>query len=526
MNIDIDRSEFPSRPLSAAPSPHTDPVTPHRGHRSARTWAAAVLLAASLATVAAAQPAGTEGGPPLLLRGAQVFLDVEGETDPMPARDLRIVNGRIAQIAAPGTLEPSTTSVVLELTGRFVLPGLVDSHAHVALGPIVTHTDSTPPRVSMTPDLEVGPRSLRTLLAHGVTLARDPGGPAERTVALRNAVDAKALLGPRLVVAGDVIDSTPFEGLTARVSSEEDVRREVQRQAALGVDLIKLYASLPPDLVRAGVDEARRHGLPAVAHLLMTTWTEGADAGLHQVLHVIPGSPRLLPEENRGAFLRDMRSTLFMYTWFEFVDFESVEIREMIERLVAQRVGVDPTLVVFEIGAFGDDLQRTVDNPDLPLADPDLVANWTESFRFDLGWSDEDRTRAQAAWPRALEFVRLLHEAGVRLTAGTDANNPWTVPGPSLHRELELLVEAGLSELDVLRIATRNGAEALERLEETGTIAVGKRADLVVVRDDPLKDIAAVREIEWVLRDGHRWRPDDLLAPLRAERPVPSSTMP
>ena len=485
-----------------------------------------LALAAMLATPLAAQPAGTEGGPPLLLRGARVFLDQEGAPDPMPTRDLWIENGRIARIAAADTLEPTGDAHVLELDGRFVLPGLVDSHAHVALGPIEFHTDSTPPRVTMLPDLDVGPRSLRTLLAYGVTLARDPGGPAERTVALRNAVRAEALLGPRLVVAGDVIDQAPFEGLTAQVSNEAEVRSEVQRQAELGVDLIKLYASLPPDLVRAGVDEARRHGLPAVAHLLMTTWTEGADAGLHSILHVIPGSPRLLPEEHRGTFMRDMRSTVFMYTWFEFVDFESAVIREMVDRLVEQRTWVDPTLVVFEIGAFGDDPGRTTAHPDLRLADPDLVANWTESFRFDLGWSDEDRARAQAAWPRAQEFIRRLHQAGVRLTAGTDANNPWTIPGPSLHRELELLTDAGLSNLEVLRIATRNGAEALGRIDETGTLAVGKRADLIVVRENPLEDISATRTIDWVLRDGHRWRPADLLAPLLAAAPEDAATSP
>ena len=515
----------PQSLLLAAPR-LTNGTTPKRGVflRSA----VSLLTAAIFSTPATAQPAGTQGGPPLVLQGARVFLDAPDTSDAvrMPRRDLLVEDGRITRIAAPGTLEATTHAEVLDVSGRFVLPGLVDSHAHVALGPIETHADTTPPSVSMTPDLDVGPRSLRTLLAHGVTLARDPGGPAERTVALRNAVAAQALLGPRLVVAGDVIDQAPFEGLTAQVTNEEEVRREVRRQAALGVDLIKLYASLPPDLVRAGVDEAQRHGLPAVAHLMMTTWTEGADAGLQSILHVIPGSPRLLPEAQRGAFLRDLRSTVFMYTWFEFVDFESPEIQEMIDRLLRHRTWVDPTLVVFEIGAFGDDPARTTAYPHLGLADPDLVANWTESFRFDLGWSDEDRRRAQAAWPRALEFVRLLQASGVRLTAGTDANNPWTVPGPSLHRELELLVEAGLSELEVLRIATRNGAEALGQLDETGTLTVGKRADLVVVREDPLQNIAAVQGIEWVLRDGHRWRPDELLAPLRATPMAPAEPSP
>ncbi|REJ82709.1 MAG: hypothetical protein DWQ36_20075 [Acidobacteria bacterium] len=456
------------------------------------------------------------GPGPLLLRGATVIDGVErgdgSGWSPRPA-DLLIEDGRIAVVATPGEITAPEGTRSLDLTGRFVVPGFVDSHAHVALGPVrVEQQEGGIPTMTMQVDAEVGPRSLRSLLASGVTSARDPGGSTARNIALREAVATGAVPGPVLTVAGEVIDTTAFDGLTVQVTSLEAVRAEVRRQAELGVDLIKLYAGLAPEMLRAGVDEASRHGLPAVAHLLMSTWREGAEAGLHSILHAVPGSPKMLPAEQRAAYMKDLHSTLFLLTWFEFVDFESPEIAATIEALVRLDTWVDPTLVVFEAAAFGDRPEYTVDRPELALAAESLVENWRTSFRFDQGWDEDAYRRAQAAWPRALEWVRRLHEAGVRLTAGTDANNPWTVPGPSFHRELELLVEAGIPTVDVLRIATRNGAEALGRLAETGTLEAGKRADLVVLRSSPLERISATREIELVVQGGRLWCPSDLVA--------------
>jgi imidazolonepropionase-like amidohydrolase len=159
----------------------------------------------------------------------------------------------------------------------------------------------------------------------------------------------------------------------------------------------------------------------------------------------------------------------------------------------------------------GDDDAVTA-SPALALAPPALVENWRALFRFDRGWSAEDYRRARAAWPKALELVRIMHERGVLLAAGTDANNPWTPPGESFHRELELLAQAGITANDVIGIATRNGAKALGILDEAGTIEVGKRADVVLLERDPIVDISAVRSVRWVMKAGRRFDPADLLA--------------
>ncbi|HVS66143.1 MAG TPA: amidohydrolase family protein [Thermoanaerobaculia bacterium] len=479
--------------------------------------AGALLLGAlTLSASADAQQAGARGGPPLLLRDA-VVIDGRGGAA-APANSVIVAEGVIAAIGPARELEARYPSAeARDLHGRFLVPGFVDAHAHVTLGPVEVSVEGGEPAVRVLGDPQVAPRSLRTLLAHGVTSARDPGGATAETVRVRDAVASGELLGPRLVVAGAVIDRTPFEGLTTRVESAEEVRAEVRRQAAAGVDLIKLYAWLEPELIRAGVEEARAHALPAVAHLMHTTWTEGAELGLHSVLHIVPGSPELLPEAERAAYREEMKTTAFFATWFERADLDGSEMRAAIAALARNRTFLDPTLVAFEPAFFGDRPEQTTARLGLELATPSLAASWP-GFRFDLGWNPQTYRRAQDAWPKVLELTRRLHRAGVRLTAGTDANNPWTVPGPSFHRELELLAEAGIPLADVLTIATRNGAEALGLLAETGTIEEGKRADLVALRKNPLERPGATRSIEWVMKDGVLHRPQELLEGLVAKR--------
>jgi imidazolonepropionase-like amidohydrolase len=187
----------------------------------------------------------------------------------------------------------------------------------------------------------------------------------------------------------------------------------------------------------------------------------------------------------------------------------------MIDALVTRGVGVDPTLVLWETTARADEPAITA-SPDLALVPPSLIENWRGGFHFNVGWTPDDFATAESAFERALELARTLHEAGVPLTAGTDANNPWVPPGPSFHRELELLVAAGIPPEDVLTIATRNGAAALGVLPDRGTLEPGKRADMVLLTADPARDIRATRTIEWVMKEGVIHRPEELFPPRRS----------
>jgi len=193
----------------------------------------------------------------------------------------------------------------------------------------------------------------------------------------------------------------------------------------------------------------------------------------------------------------------------------------LVAALVRNNVTVDPTLVTMQTFYYGDDLNvlRNM-HPDLS---PTAVLNtWGE------GWQQgnpfvtqnprgvsQDFTSGKMMMPIAMNIVRILHERGVRITAGSDFGMPWVTPGDGLHYELQLMTEAGIPAGEVLIIATKNAAEGLEIQSKTGTIEAGKLADLVILSANPLEDISNTRSVEFVFRLGHRYVPDSLLTQIK-----------
>jgi hypothetical protein len=215
----------------------------------------------------------------------------------------------------------------------------------------------------------------------------------------------------------------------------------------------------------------------------------------------------VLPERRAeyGRLGGTMRARI---SWLELM--EGGPVDSMIALLQKRHVSVDPTLIAYHSKFWWRDsiYQR---HPDVALV-PELLANWEVLGMHTRDWSDAEFDRAQAAWPRMLALVREMHREGVMLTAGSDLASPWVIPGVGLHQELALLESAGIRAGEVLRLATRNGAESLGILGETGTVEVGKRADLVVLEADPLVDIANTRRIRYVLLGGRLYTPEELLA--------------
>ena len=440
---------------------------------------------------------------------------------PRSGQTVVIEHGRIRSVSESAGASEMENVRRINGTGRFLVPGFIDTHAHVGLGPVGLVDVDGEKGLGVRQDESIGPRSLRTLLAFGVTTIRDPGGPSDVLIDLRDRQRRGDLPGPRMLVAGEVIDRLPFAGLSTQVETTDDVRREVARQAALGVDWIKLYTGLGPEMIAAGIDEAHERGLPVAAHLHETSWTEAAELGVDTLLHLIPGSPKLLGASEAAQLAETGLGSHGFYLWLELVDLSSPRIEQMIEAIVRSGANVDPTSVLFE-SIFLAGEERRDGLSDLDLAAPSLVENWRTFFHFNIGWQESHYRSARAVWPRALELLGLLHRAGVTLTAGTDANNPWIVPGSSFHRELEIFEEAGIAALEVLSIATRNGAQALGQLDQIGTVEAGKRADLVMLTEDPTVSIGATRSIEWVMQDGRLYDAEDLLRPLRSQESASS----
>jgi hypothetical protein len=188
----------------------------------------------------------------------------------------------------------------------------------------------------------------------------------------------------------------------------------------------------------------------------------------------------------------------------------------LVQVLVDSEVEVNPTLVLIESLYWGDDpaVSSRLEPSYAPatLVDGWWGENWEEGNPFMRQWglSEDEWVRVKRGFTATKAMVRVFQERGVLLTAGSDVGMPWITPGVSFHRELELLVSAGISTLDVLVIGTRNGARALGIANDVGTVEEGKRADMVVLRDDPLDDIRNTRSIELVIAKGTPYDPAQL----------------
>ena len=351
------------------------------------------------------------------------------------------------------------TKRVLNLTEKYIVPGLFDMHAHIAGVRKNSYDQATSENM------------LEMLLKYGITTVRNPGGPTNETVHLREGVLNGNLSGPEIFTAGRLLNTPefPIPFVEKQVTTEEEVREEVRNQATAGVDYIKLYVGLKPDLVKEAVDEAHRQGIKVIGHLYLTSWTDAANLGIDFLTHGVPVSPFLLPEDKQRIFNRTGGGPFDHSLWLDLVDLDSIEIRNMIESLVQNQIPVDPTLNIYEAIFVRQS-----------FADP----------------QNEQR------WSKVLQLTKMMHDRGVKILSGTDIPNFELVPGESLHHELELLVEAGINTSDVIKIASKNGAEALNLMNQTGTIEPGKQADILILSANPVEDIENTKRIEAVISNG------------------------
>ena len=395
------------------------------------------------------------------LRGATVIDGNGGEPKP---HAIVIVNGnKIVDVVTNDSkyydyYSPQVVKV-LNLTGKYIIPGLFDMHAHVA-GVLKNSYNQTESE-----------NRLNMLLANGITTIRNPGGPTEQSVILKENVTAGQILGPRIFTAGRLINdpqiSIPF--VEKQVKTEQEVRHEVRLQAAAGVDYIKLYVGLTPELVRAAIDEAHHIGIKVIGHLYLTSWTDAANLGIDALTHGVPISPYMLPKDKQRTFIENSLGPFDHFSWLNLVNLNSsssgTEINEMIKSLVTHKIAIDPTLDIYEAML-------------------------------------KDDKKDEYLWPKVLQLTKMMYDNGVEILSGTDIPNFGLVPGESLHHELELLVEAGISPLDVIKIATGNGADALGILNKVGTIEHGKEADMVVLAANPIDSISNTKKIEAIINDG------------------------
>lgn len=469
-----------------------------------------ILFAGVLSVVAApacAPPPELIEGEDLLVLDGVTLIDGTGAG---PADSVVVVleGDRIKRIGRSGAFRFPDDAELLDLRGRWLLPGFIEMHAHI-------------------PGRSLQEEVLRTYLGFGVTTLLNPGASPVTGIEARAALAEGRLTGPTMFTAGRIINESSWldgAAIFVTVGSEAAAREEVRRQAESGVDLIKVYAHLSPNLVAAVIDEAHARGLKVTGHVGRTSWREAIDAGIDIVVHSALAGPtwELLPPSEQARFrgnimppadaMASYDASLFR-EWRDQIDLEDEPFQTLVADIARAGITVDPNLVVWESIAWGDDENHR------ELLEPDAGPEaWAEAWRAAgthpllTTWDAEDFAEAKATWPMFLDMVRQFHGAGIRLTAGSDLVNAWITPGVAWHRELELLVSAGIPVLDVLSIATRNGAQTLGIEDQVGTVEEGKLADLVVLSASPLENIRNTRTVRLVFHRGVRFVPEELLA--------------
>jgi imidazolonepropionase-like amidohydrolase len=347
----------------------------------------------------------------------------------------------------------------LDLSGRTVMPGLVDLHFHI----------------------ENDPKLALRQLSNGVTAFRDPGQWNEKFVELRKMIAADGLTGPRIFTTGPHIDGEhpayPADSVVAR--DAEEARRLAELSVQQGATALKIYFRLPFASAKAVIDVCDARHIPCTAHLEVLNARELIAAGLHGIEHVtslgVSVVPRIEAEAYRQAVLanndarRDGR-----YKLFAGVDLEGPEAQALYEVLRTRKPWLDPTLAVFE---------RRADRPPSD-AKRELVPMLVAGFA------------------KMKQLTRRASAEGARLVLGGHSTVPFAARGEAPWRELELLVESGVSPLDAITAATSTGAAFLYRGDEFGRLRSGLQADMVVLGGDPSRDISAIRTVQRVMVAG------------------------
>lgn len=426
--------------------------------------------------------------------------------------------GRIAEV---GRGRPSVGGSYrfVDMSGRYALPGFIDSHAHVTIG--VRHVDmsGSQPVLRENPTDSITRFNALVALASGITTIRNPAGVPAANRRYADRIRAGDWVGPTALQAGSLFGGFPLEW-AQQPADTAAWRVAIDAEKTTGFDYVKLYTGLSEQELQSGIEAAHAHGLRTIAHLDRVSWTRAARLGVDALTHALPTSEDLLEGPARSAYVATRRvpSAKFMYQWFEWADLDSAPIQEMIGLLASRQIEVDLTLVVNELVYWFDRLDSLPIMKRDDWMHPAHQVPWRQQFNASVyDWTPEDFARAKAVMPKVLDFARRLHAAGVPLLIGTDG----TGGGPIFARELELHVQAGIPVWEVLALSTTRAAERLGLGALTGALKVGLEADIVFLDRDPRRDISNVSQITMVVVDGKAYTAQDLVALARGFAAAP-----
>ena len=409
-------------------------------------------------------------------------------------RNVVIEEGKIAAVQAGTDVAAAAGTTVIDLRGYSVMPGIVGMHNHlfyIARPNFRADWNSEPPIVA--PQMSFS--APRLYLAGGVTTMRTTGSvETYADINLKHEIDRGELPGPHMDVTGPYLEGAHGYFLQMHwLSSADEARQFVDYWADRGASSFKAYMNITRAELKAAIDEAHKRGIKVTGHLCSVTYKEAAELGIDDLEHGFFVNTQLDPGKKRDQCSESMGD----YT-LEHMDPNGVEAKDLMAMLVTHHVAITSTLPVFE----GDIAGR----PPLRAAALEAMSPLArEAYLYIRNRPQDKPSRRDGAmlFKRDMELERAFAAAGGLLLAGPDpTGDGGVVPGFGDQREIELLVEAGFSPVEAIKIATLNGAVYLGRQDQIGSIVAGKNADLVVIKGDPATKISDIESVEIVFKDG------------------------
>jgi imidazolonepropionase-like amidohydrolase len=409
---------------------------------------------------------------------------------PLEDQTIVISDGKIQSISPVASAKIPTGAQIVELKSYTVMPGLVGMHDHMFFP-----MGGSPPMYS-----NMGTSFPRLYLALGVTTIRTTGSVAPFTdLEIKRLIDSGRMVGPKMHITAPYLEGRgSFTPVMHELTGADDARRMVNFWADEGATSFKVYMNITRDELRAAFVEAHKRGLKVTGHLCSIGYREAAEIGIDNLEHGLLADSEFVagkqPDKCPGAAVSASLRQL---------DINSDPVKETIRTLVTKNVALTSTLPVFEAGA--------------PLAQSGIGAASAVLNQRVLNVMNNDarlryltnRSRIAADSPTAtlvrksMEFERAFVQAGGLLMAGLDpTGNGGVVAGFGDLREVELLVEAGFTPVEAIKIATLNGARFLGEDARIGSIAIGKQADLMIVKGNPAANISDIEKVEIVFKDG------------------------
>ncbi len=407
---------------------------------------------------------------------------IDGNGGPPLADSVVLISGnRIAKVGSRNKTRYARSAKVIDVTGKYLLPGLIDMHIHYHdwMGEL--------------------------FLAHGVTTVKDLGNVVEWISAVSADVEQGKMRGPRIFYVGNGLDAPPPAREThVGLDNTEMARRAVRLLHSRGACAIKVREKVTPDLLKAIAEEAHALGIPITGHLKRTDAREAALVGIDGLEHAsgivqaIGKRPKEIgPGKNElQTYIADLSA---------FAQLESADVEELVGLLARKKVALVPSMAAWwRMGTERrDDFAREdaeYSKNQLLAYVPDDVRKWWESSAiYNLKNADE-LAQVKSGLKKLQDLLIRHYRAGGKVLAASDTFN--SVPGLSLQREIILLVDAGFTPLQAITIATRDNAQFLGRAAELGTVTPRKRADIVVLNSNPLADIRNIKRISIVIKDG------------------------